>query len=96
MPKHLAPKRKRESFPLIWIFVGALGLIIAGIGIWFVQNVETGAGQVGPRLAVSTERIDFGKQPFDKMVRAEFKVINTGDRTLTLDSSTPVRVLEGC
>ncbi len=96
MSKRYDPKRKQGSFPLALIFVAAGVLIAAGIALWFVQNGEFGAGQIGPRLAVHTERIDFGKVPFDKMVRAEFKVTNTGDRALTLDSSAPVRVVEGC
>ncbi len=97
MPRHQDPKlkHKRNSFP-IWIFVGAAVLIIAALTLWFTQNAETGEGKIGPRLAVNAERIDLGKQPFDKTVRAEFKVTNSGDRTLTLDANTPVRVVEGC
>ena len=78
------------------MFIGAAVLIIAAISIWFIQNGDTGEGKIGPRLAVNTERIDLGKQPFDKTVRAEFKITNNGDRTLSLDASTPIRVIEGC
>ena len=78
------------------MLVGAVVLIVTAFAIWFTQNAETGSKLIGPRLAVSTERIDFGKQPYDKIVRAEFKITNTGDRTLTLDASTPLRVVEGC
>lgn len=95
MAKRRDPKQKQKSFP-VWIFAGALVLILASLGIWFAQNAETGEGKLGPRLSVNTERIDLGRQPFDKMVRAEFKITNTGDRTLTLDASTPIRVVEGC
>ena len=95
MSKHSKPKPKGNSYP-IWMFVGATVLIVAAVAVWIIQNVETGEGKIGPRLAVNTERLDFGKQPFDKMVRAEFKITNTGDRTLTLDANSPVRVVEGC
>ena len=97
MPRHYDPKlsHKRNSFP-VWMFVGAAVLIVAALAIWFIQNGDSGDGKIGPRLAVNTERIDFGKQPFDKMVRAEFKLTNSGDRTLTLDAKTPIRVVEGC
>ncbi len=95
MPRRHSPQQIQQSFP-IWLFAGALLLIVAAIGLWFVQNAETGNGNLGPRISVNTERIDLGKQPFDKMVRAEFKVTNTGDRSLSLDASTPVRVVEGC
>ncbi|MBI3912691.1 MAG: hypothetical protein HY327_00635 [Chloroflexi bacterium] len=96
MPKHLDPKKKKEALPLPLIFGAALLLVVAAIGMWAINNVETGAGQIGPRLAVNVERLDFGKQPFDKMVRAEFKITNVGDRRLTLDAKTPIRVVEGC
>ncbi len=95
MSRHSKPKPKQNSFPL-WMFAGAAVLIVAALGIWFVQNAETGEGKIGPRLTVNTEKLDFGRQPFDKMVRAEFKITNTGDRALTLDANTPVRVMEGC
>lgn len=95
MSRRQDPKQKQNSFPM-WMFIGAAGLIVAALAIWFTQNVETGAGKIGPRLAVNTERIDFGKQPFDKIVQAEFRLTNNGDRTLTLDANTPVRVVEGC
>ena len=97
MPRHQDPKlrQKSNSFPL-WMFVGAAVLIVAALAIWFVQNADTGEGKIGPRLAVNTEKIDLGKQPFDKTVRAEFKVTNTGDRNLNLDATSPIRVVEGC
>lgn len=97
MPKHYDPKlrHKQNSFP-IWMFVGAAVLIVAALAIWFSQNADTGEGKVGPRLVLNTERIDLGKQPFDKTVRAEFKVTNTGDRNLNLDATSPIRVIEGC
>lgn len=78
------------------MFIGAGVLIVAAVAIWFAQNAETGDGKIGPQLAVNTERIDLGKQPFDKLVRAEFKITNNGDRTLTLDASSPIRAVEGC
>lgn len=95
MSRHSKPKLKQNSFPL-WIFAGAIILVVIAVAVWFFQSGETGSGQVGPRLAVNTERIDLGKQPFDKTVRAEFKLTNTGDRALTLDASPPIRVVEGC
>ncbi len=95
MPRHVKPQKNQQSFSW-WIFAGAFLLILAAIGVWYVQNAETGEGTVGPQLALNTERIDLGRQPFDKKVRAEFKITNTGDRSLTLDASTPIRVVEGC
>lgn len=97
------PRRKYDqpktgnSFPFVWILAGASVLVLAGVGIWIAGNsTESGSGQIGPRLVVNQERIDLGRQPFDKMVRASFLVQNTGDRSLTLDASAPVRAIEGC
>jgi hypothetical protein len=80
-----------------WVFlVGAIVLlVIAGAAVWMLLTPQTQGG-VGPQLTVNQERIDLGKQPFEKMVRAEFVVTNVGDRALTLDASAPVRALEGC
>jgi hypothetical protein len=68
------------------------------VGVWFVTQPQedTSPGTLGPRLVVSQERVDLGNQPFNKMARAEFTLTNQGDRPLKLDTSTPIRVLEGC
>ncbi len=90
--------RKSNGAPLpAWIFlVGAIVLLaLASVGVWAFLTPQTSGGG-GPQLAVNPERIDLGKQPYAKMVRAEFLVTNTGDRALTLDASAPVRALEGC
>jgi hypothetical protein len=88
----------RRSLLPIALIGGALVLavIAIGIGIMSADAGASGGGGRGPQLAVNQEKIDFGNLPFDKTVRAEFKVENTGDRNLTLDVSTPIRVVEGC
>lgn len=100
MAKHKVKYSKRHEerqIPFFWISVGFILLLVAAVGVWQVWGTtETGPGKIGPRLAVDQERIDLGRQPFDKMVSAEFRVTNTGDRTLTLDASSPIRVVEGC
>lgn len=98
MPRHRPPTKSKNSVP-VKTLIGAVVLVIAAVASlasWFSLNAETGDGKIGPQLAVNTERIDLGKQPFDKLVRAEFKITNHGDRTLTLDASSPIRVVEGC
>lgn len=89
--------QRRQDFPLIWIFAAAALLLVAGVGLW-VATASTGSGaaKTGPRLAVDQEKIDFGRVPLDKPVRAEFKLTNAGDGVLTLDASAPIQVLEGC
>jgi len=96
MAKQKTKKSNGAPIPTWTFLVGALVLLtLAGAGIWALLAPQTPSG-VGPQLAVNQERIELGKQPFEKMVRAEFLVTNRGDRALTLDASAPVRALEGC
>ncbi len=87
---------QKSILPLIAIFAGAAVLLIAGLFLMLANDGGTSGSKTGPHLTVDRERIDFGRVPLDKSVRAEFKVTNTGDRPLTLDASAPVQVLQGC
>ena len=92
-------RRKPARFPLMALIASVLGLAVIGFGVWQLTNTGSTAasgGKLGPRLSVNPERVELGNQPFDKMVRAQFELRNTGDQPLTLDASSPVRVLEGC
>ncbi len=91
-----AQREQKSIWPLVAILAGAAVVLIAGLFLLLGNNGNTSGSKTGPRLAVDRERIDFGRVPLDKTVRAEFKVTNTGDRPLTLDTSAPVQVLEGC
>ncbi len=81
--------------PFIGIMAAAALLLVAGIALLVMGSPGEGS-KTGPRLSVNQDRIDFGRVPLDKTVRAEFQLTNTGDAVLTLDTSTPVQVLEGC
>jgi len=107
MTHRKAKRRRHESGQNrrgLWLMGTAILLVVIGIATWPWVNPSSPASQttvtdptkLGPRLALNTERVDLGRQPFDKTVRAEFKVQNTGDQPLMLDASTPVRVVEGC
>lgn len=97
MPRRHTKIKSKKSFPWIWVFISTLILVLVGGGIWWSQSpTESGPGESGPRLAFDQEKVDLGRQPLDKTVRAQFKITNTGDRTLTLDASAPVRAIEGC
>lgn len=87
-------KKGRPLLPLALIG-GALVLALIAVGL-FVLNGGPGGGGGTPQLTVDRERIDFGKVPFNKTVRAEFKVQNTGDGTLVLESTVPLKLLQGC
>lgn len=83
-----------KMMPLV--LVGAfIALAISGFLIWSSMQTPAAPG-VGPKLVVNQERIELGKQPYGKQVRAEFEIKNVGDQVLVLDASAPVRALEGC
>ena len=91
------PTKKAGGHLILWLAGGVLLTVIL-VGGWFIsrQPEESGPGTLGPRLADNQERVDLGTQPFNKTVRAEFTLTNQGDRSLKIDASSPVRVLEGC
>lgn len=96
MAKKQTKKSGTAAIPSWVLLVGAVVLLgAAAIGVWVLLAPQSQGG-IGPVLQVSQERIDLGKYPFEKMVRAEFQVKNVGDRTLTLDVNAPVRAVEGC
>jgi hypothetical protein len=93
------PPKPTRALPIFWIIGFAVALLFIGVGLYQVYSanaVDTSPGKLGPKLSVNQETIDVGTQVFDKTVRAEFQIRNEGDRALTLDSTTPVKVLEGC
>lgn len=94
--RRLVGVERRSMLPVL-LLGGALVLAVLAIGLAVMSaDAGNGGGGSGPQLAVNQDRIDFGNLPFDKTVRAEFKLENKGDRNLTLDVSTPIRVVEGC
>ncbi len=93
--KSRAASKQPRGFSPLWIFAAATVLLVAGVGLLFLGSGESIA-KLGPRLAMNQDKIDLGKQPFDKTVQATFTITNTGDRTLTLDATGPVKALEGC
>ncbi len=97
MSRRYAKTKPKKSFPWIWILISTCVLVLIGTVVWWSQSpTESGPGESGPRLAFDQEKVDLGRQPLDKPVRAQFKITNIGDRTLTLDASAPVRAIEGC
>ncbi|MGB8647245.1 MAG: hypothetical protein WCF84_18550 [Anaerolineae bacterium] len=87
---------RQPTYILIGIFAGAALLLIAGLALLFTGGGNSSGSHTGPRLSVDREQIDFGRVPLDKPVHAEFKITNSGDRSLTLDASAPVQVVKGC
>lgn len=75
--------------------------MLAGAVGWILLPTAGSAGEAptfrgGARLAVDTELIDLGAQPYNRVVEARFQLKNVGDRPLQLPPSPPVEVVEGC
>jgi hypothetical protein len=49
-----------------------------------------------PALAVDQEKINFGKVPLDKPVKAVFRLRNAGDQPLQILNQPAVEVKQGC
>jgi len=77
------------------------GAMLAGAVAWTLLPTDGRAGEAptfrgGARLAVDTDSIDLGAQPYNRVVEARFQLKNVGDRPLQLPPSPPVEVAEGC
>jgi hypothetical protein len=76
--------------------LAASGFVVLLI-ILAMQMAGGSSSGAGSRLAVDQEKIDFGRVPYEKMVRAVFTVKNVGDQPLHFASrEIPVSLLEGC
>lgn len=84
------------------VISAAVGLaMLASAADWIVLPTDGRAGEMPPfrggaRLAVDTELIDLGAQPYNRIVEVRFQLKNIGDRPLQLPPSPPVEVVEGC
>ena len=75
-----------------------LGMVVVVFVIFVVATTmnQTTVGTLGARFQSDVERIDLGKQIFDKPVRATFTIKNVGDSSLRLDVPKVATLLEGC
>ena len=90
--------------PIAWL--GLLGLLLVAVGLFLVRGSLAGssagtgsapAQATGkPNLAVDRSTIDLGRQALDKPVKATFKLTNTGDKPLTINSAPTVQAVKGC
>jgi len=93
--------RPRSGWPKYLIPGVLVAAVLAGGGTWFFlqkSSAQVVAAQYtdGPRLAVDNDLIDFGNVPFEKHVKARFRLRNIGNHPLRLPSNPPVEVVEGC
>lgn len=86
-------KRKFNTSSLL--LLGGIALVAIAIVafVWLALAPSSGGT---PQIQVDNERIDFGKQPFERPVRATFQIRNTGTGTLTLSVPRVATLLEGC
>ena len=80
---------------------GILMLVVVGLVIMLRQPAAEQA-QVpvtvsgSPNLEIDREQIDFGDVTVNRMIRANFKLSNTGDQPVFLTHSPVAKVAEGC
>ena len=96
--KQLTYRPRKHGFgPTALLVLGGIVLISAVIVafVWFALTPNRNANGT-PQMQVNTERLDLGKQIFNKAVRASFTVKNVGTAMLTLDVPRSATLLEGC
>ena len=96
---------RRSGVPLV-AWLGLAGLLLVAVGLFLVRGALVGSGsgiisaqiQVTgkPKLAVDQDKIDFGRVPLNKPVKATFRLTDTGDKPLTLTGTPEISVLKGC
>ncbi len=78
------------------LLLGGIALVAIAIVAFVWISLAPSSGGGAPQIQVDNERIDFGKQPFERPVRATFQIRNTGKGTLTLSVPRVATLLEGC
>lgn len=81
----------RRNLALPAIVFGAL-LILAAVIL--LTRQDSGGGT--PRLAVDTQKIDYGYVKFGETRAFEIQVSNAGDGVLRFEKEPYIEVLEGC
>lgn len=89
------PKKKRNTFSLL-VIGGILLISIAVLSLVWITLTPNRGDAGAPQFQVSAERLDLGKQLFDRSVRASFTITNAGTGTLTLNVPRVATALEGC
>jgi hypothetical protein len=94
--RQTTPARNKPRGMFLFVLAGIA--ILAAVLVYASQaasRAET-AGEIGPRLIVDQEIIDFGEVKMGQPVTASFTLTNTGDETLRLTNEPTIEVREGC
>jgi len=86
----------KKFIPLTVVFLVAVFVIFVGLTTLNQASSQNIQGAIGPRLQVDREKLDLGKQIFDKPIRAAFTVKNVGDSALKLEVPKAATLVEGC
>ena len=93
-----SPASKRSW--LVWAGLAVVGILaVVALLAWQANKrpaPDTASASGTPNLQVDQTGIDFGDVPVNQMVKASFKLSNTGDGALSLTVPPVPEVLEGC
>ncbi len=94
-----APPASKQSW-LFWAGLAIVGVlaVVALLAWQGSKGAESGAANAErtPNLQVDQTNIDFGDVPMSQLVKASFKLSNTGDGTLNIVAPPVPEVVEGC
>lgn len=95
-----APPARRRPWAM-WAGLAG-GIVLAALALTAFlawqdsRNANSPTTGGAPNLEVDQTRIDFGDVPMSKLVKASFKLSNTGDGPLKISAPPVPEVLEGC
>ncbi len=91
------PPASKRSW-LLWAGLAVVGVlaVVALLAWQSSRSADAGTASGTPNLEVDQTHIDFGDVPMDKMVKASFKLSNTGDGPLSVVVPNTPEVVEGC
>lgn len=92
------PSAAKKRSWLLWVGLAVVGVlaVVALLAWQSSQSAGSGTASGTPNLEVDQTNIDFGDVPMDKMVKASFKLSNTGDGPLNVVVPNTPEVVEGC
>lgn len=96
--KNLRHHRKKQPWPMLLLFGGALLLVIGAVFAFRKPPQPKAAIEVSgtPSLKVDKQKVDLGDVKLGQTVDVKFTLMNVGDQTLRFSKAPYIEVLEGC